>query len=320
MVTLAPQFAENYINRLIFMSSNRRGFIGIFSQNQHQDDARETEREVISTGEKPAKKDDFEPLDRASPIESSSDSDWNDIFEDSPRNDYPAPASPAVNPVAAAMAVKPDHEPSGESKPEQKQRDDVNDPEPEPIIQTVNETTGTDAADKNTTYSTKVMHNGPSSKSILSKSDRQAISDAIQTLREKLSFAREASGEQRDGLMKLGATGRDFISQATKVVGENPDVLPRSFDDESFVTDAELVETLRNIGNDLRDLTRRVADTESKIASSAFAGALLVHRSSGLDADKGKSDVYRKSSGNHANGSTQTERERDNLSMNRVGV
>ena len=293
------------------MSNNRRGFIGIFSQSQDQDDSREVEEDPDGP-EQDAKKS-LEPNDGEVEVasEGAMDSDWNDIFDENSRRDYSSPELPTVNPVAAAMASKSPHEST-----EMSSSAEAKESKPNPIP-TVNETSGTQTADENTNETSKTMHNGPSSKSILSKSDRQVVADAIQTLREKLSFAREAGGDQRDGLMKLGATGREFINQATKVVGENPDVLPRSFDDESFVNDAELVEMLRNIGADLRDLTQRVADTESKIASSAFAGALLIHRSGGVEADKANADVYRKTTGAPANGSAQANR--DHSSMSRVG-
>lgn len=299
------------------MSSNRRGFIGIFSQNHDQDDTHETDDESASAEASADRQERNESTRGDVESKSSTDSDWDDIFDDGPRNVFsPASEPPSVNPVAAAMASKPSPETdppaSSPSNDALKVTSESN--------ETVKETTGTETADQNTNQPSKAMHNGPSSKSILSKSDRQAVTDAIQTLREKLSFARQANADQRDGLLKLGTTGREFISQATKVVRDNPDVLPRSFDDECFVNDAELVEALRNIGDDLRELTQRVADTESKIASSAFAGALLVHRCGSIDADKGKSEPYHKSTASPTNGSTHGDHERNGSSMNRVGA
>lgn len=286
------------------MPSKRRGFIGIFSQNNEPDS---NDPEVDSTDSKlgemnpgHATEKDTAPEPEISARQDSTDSDWDDIFGESAAMEIEPPEPPAINPVAAAVASEKADQTTRKSgvenqKPNQTPiNPDLSTPMQAPETKAkLDKSTSAQSAHHNPNYTP--MHHAPSPKSILSKTDRQAVADAIQTLREKLSFTRQASSEQRESLIKLGQTGRSFVDHAMKVVNENPDALPRSFDDESFVTDVELIEALRLIGEDLRDLSRRVEDTQSNIASSAFAGALVVHRCGTGDGDKAQIEAYRKS-------------------------
>lgn len=306
------------------MPSNRRGFIGIFSQNNEPDndldaDSGESKTDELSSSNS-AETDAVSKSDSA--IEQdTADSDWDDIFGDSPPMEIEPPDPMTINPVAAASMTPIAAEPTVD-KPDTKSEI----PDQASIttdISTPMQGTETNAKSDKTssaegahhTPNYTPMHHAPSTKSMLSKTDRQAVADAIQTLREKLSFTRQANNDQRESLIKLGQTGRGFVDQAMKVVTETPDILPRSFDDESFVTDVELIEALRLIGEDLRDLNRRVEDTESKIASSAFAGALVVHRCGTADSDKSHSEAYRRTS----NGTAQPVGA-NNVAVNGTGV
>jgi len=124
----------------------------------------------------------------------------------------------------------------------------------------------------------------------LSEDDKRAIRDAIASIEQRLSFAKRLSAEDREALIRPGATGRRFVDQARELVRRRPGMLPRSFDEAEFLRDAELYEELRRIGDDLRDLAERVDDTIAAVASDAFTSALVVYQSGKMAREGGEMD------------------------------
>lgn len=300
------------------MAGNRRGFIGIFSQlgnDSDDDDASELEdrdAQVAAPASKPI------PAESAD----SADSDWDDVFDEGnhwqfltsdgrgrgdtehrsvmpktpaapatanstssskPALSHEPPAAPATPSSGAVEIATPGHGPPTDRQKASVSRSD-------------NSFTNQADVSPSTHPSNPRMNDQPSSTSALSSSDRQAIQDAIQTLREKLSFARSSPADQRASLMHLGATGQRFVDQALKTVNETPDVLPRSFDDGRFSDDVDLAKTLRSIVADLEELTQRVSDTEAKISGSTFLGAMVVQSSSRTEPEPAVFEAYRSGS------------------------
>lgn len=116
----------------------------------------------------------------------------------------------------------------------------------------------------------------------LSEEDKKAVQNAIQTIRERLTFLKEFTEEERKGMMQLGKVGRTFIGRALDLVQNSPGVLPRSFDEEEFANDALLYAELGEIGDQLAELHRRVVDTEAAVGMDAFTAALVVYQSGKL--------------------------------------
>ena len=116
----------------------------------------------------------------------------------------------------------------------------------------------------------------------LTEQDKREIYDAIDLIRRKLSFAKDFTEEERDELMRLGKTGRNFVEKAQNLVERSPGILPRSFDLEEFNRDADLYQELGNINDELQKLTERVADTEAAVGSDAFTASLVVYQSGKL--------------------------------------
>lgn len=309
------------------MAGNRRGFIGIFSPQADKLDANsEQELELEKSDQSSKSGDDAETLGTDKNGAAKTESDWDDVFGETPRQRTKTGSigamlagDPALNETDGS---KSDLRNAGKSDDSKKagldtpfaldksddapQSDQGQNSERDPIIE---QPTHPDSADKisppiqNSDSSTQrtdklssatIMNDHPSAKSALSASDRLAINDAIQTLREKLSFARPSASDTPGSTMKLGTTGLDFVDQAMTAVQQNPDTLPRSFDDERFADDVELAKTLRLIGRDLDSLQKIVADTEGKISASTFLGALVVHGTGKIDSDALSRDAYRR--------------------------
>ena len=112
----------------------------------------------------------------------------------------------------------------------------------------------------------------------LSQSDRQAVLDAINTIRTKLPFLIDLSPEERRSLPRMGDKSRGFVSQALEVATQNEDILPRSFDVEEMRKDVELLAALSPILAALAQLNELVDDTVMAVGSEAYASALLIYQ------------------------------------------
>jgi hypothetical protein len=112
----------------------------------------------------------------------------------------------------------------------------------------------------------------------LSQADRQAVLDAINTIRTKLPFLIDLSPEERQGLPKMGDKSRGFVEQALTVATQNPDVLPRSFEVEEMRKDVELLAALAPVVAALAQLSELVEDTYIEVGSEAYTAALLVYQ------------------------------------------
>ncbi|MCC5662423.1 hypothetical protein LC653_00350 [Nostoc sp. CHAB 5784] len=111
----------------------------------------------------------------------------------------------------------------------------------------------------------------------LSSADREAVMQAITTIREKLPFLIDLTTEERKALPKLGDKSRAFVSKALEIGTQNPDFLPRSFDLNDMRQDIELFEALYPILLSLTQLQELVDDTSVAVGSEAYAAGLMIY-------------------------------------------
>ncbi|MFN6564637.1 MAG: hypothetical protein RMY28_033235 [Nostoc sp. ChiSLP01] len=111
----------------------------------------------------------------------------------------------------------------------------------------------------------------------LSSADREAVMQAIVTIREKLPFLIDLTTEERKALPKLGDKSRAFVSKALEIATQNPDFLPRSFNLNEMRQDIELFEALYPIMLSLTQLQELVDDTSVAVGSEAYAAGLMVY-------------------------------------------
>ena len=112
----------------------------------------------------------------------------------------------------------------------------------------------------------------------LSQADRQAVLDAVNTIRTKLPFLIDLSPEERKALPKLGDTGRGFVAQALQVAEQNPDILPRSFDVAEMRKDVELLDALLPVVTAFAQLNELLDDTYTAVGSEAYVAGLFVYQ------------------------------------------
>jgi hypothetical protein len=111
----------------------------------------------------------------------------------------------------------------------------------------------------------------------LAPADREAVMQAITTIKEKLPFLVDLTTEERKSLPKLGDKSRAFVSKALEIATQNPDFLPRSFDLDEMRRDIELFEALYPILLSLTQLQELVDDTSVAVGSEAYAAGLMVY-------------------------------------------
>ncbi|MEH2199283.1 hypothetical protein [Nostoc sp.] len=111
----------------------------------------------------------------------------------------------------------------------------------------------------------------------LAPADKEAVMQAIATIREKLPFLVDLTPEERRTMLKMGDKSRAFVSKALEVATQNPNFLPRSFDLEEMRRDLALFESLYPVFLSLTQLQELVDDTCIASASEAYAAALAVY-------------------------------------------
>ncbi|MEH2464573.1 hypothetical protein [Nostoc sp.] len=111
----------------------------------------------------------------------------------------------------------------------------------------------------------------------LAPADREAVMQAIATIREKLPFLVDLTTDERRTMLKMGDKSRAFVSKALEVATQNPNFLPRSFDLEEMRRDLKLFEALYPVLLSLTQLQELVDDTCIASASEAYAAALAVY-------------------------------------------
>ncbi|RCJ15242.1 hypothetical protein A6S26_07900 [Nostoc sp. ATCC 43529] len=112
---------------------------------------------------------------------------------------------------------------------------------------------------------------------ILEQTERDALLQAIATIKEKLPFLIDLTTDERQALPKMGDKSRAFVSKALEVATQNPEFLPRSFDLEEMRKDVQLFEALYPLLLSLKQLQELVDDTTLAVGSEAFAAALQVY-------------------------------------------
>lgn len=111
----------------------------------------------------------------------------------------------------------------------------------------------------------------------LSAADKDAVMQAIATIREKLPFLIDLTTEDRRTIVKMGDKSRAFVSKALEVATQNPNFLPRAFDIEEMRRDLALYEALYPVLLSLTQLQELVDDTCMASGSEAYAAALAVY-------------------------------------------
>ncbi|MEO1300198.1 MAG: hypothetical protein AAFW75_31385 [Cyanobacteria bacterium J06636_16] len=113
----------------------------------------------------------------------------------------------------------------------------------------------------------------------ISADDLKAVTDALETIREKLPFLVGLTSTQRRELVKIGRKSQTFVVQALDMAEEHSDLMPRCLSVEDARRDMELFEALNPILLSLSQLQKLVEDTQMVAGSEAYAAARLAYQS-----------------------------------------
>ena len=124
----------------------------------------------------------------------------------------------------------------------------------------------------------------------LSADDLEAIDAALSALEARLTGLVALQPDERRGLTKMGDKSEAFCRQTVDVIGENPGVLSRNFDDEGMRRDLAMLDALRPRLIRLARLQERANDTEMALGSDLMTASLegyavlkVSGKSAGLD-------------------------------------
>ncbi len=113
----------------------------------------------------------------------------------------------------------------------------------------------------------------------LAPADKEAVMQAIATIREKLPFLIDLTTEDRRTIIKMGDKSRAFVTKALEVATQNPEFLPRSFDLEEMRRDLGIFEDLYPVLLSLTQLQELVDDTCIAAGSEAYPSFVRVGES-----------------------------------------
>lgn len=113
---------------------------------------------------------------------------------------------------------------------------------------------------------------------VLTAEDLDAIQGSIAAIKERLPFLIDLSSEERTTMLKMGDRSRAFVEKMMDVIDQNPEFLPRSFDEEEMRKDVELLLKLYPVSLALVQLQDLVNDTLMLVGSEAYASALVAYR------------------------------------------
>ena len=111
----------------------------------------------------------------------------------------------------------------------------------------------------------------------ISQTDLEAITKAIETIKEKLPFLVGLTVDEIQSLAKIGTRSQTFVDKALEVAAQNPEILPRGFDIEEMRKDVETFRSLTSIRLLVVQLLELLENTQLLVGSEAYSGALAVY-------------------------------------------
>jgi hypothetical protein len=111
----------------------------------------------------------------------------------------------------------------------------------------------------------------------LSEKDKEAILNAIETIRNKMPFLISLSSDDIKSLMRMGTQSKDFVDKALEIAKQNEEILPRAFDVNEMSKDVVLYRDLGAIRIALMQLMEQLESTYVLVGSEAFAAGRLIY-------------------------------------------
>lgn len=124
------------------------------------------------------------------------------------------------------------------------------------------------------------------------RSQLDDVRNAVTELQQRFAFLDEYTVGEACLMSRLGEGGRSFIERALEVAESNENILPRSFDLDSFRREVSLLRDLGALADELKGLAEGVSSGEGAIGSQAFAKALVIQQAAKMsNADEGLGEV-----------------------------
>ena len=112
----------------------------------------------------------------------------------------------------------------------------------------------------------------------LSAATVATIMTSLAGIRTNLAMLQTLADEERSTLAKMGDKTQAFVKEALDTANRHPEILPSKFDLADFQSDVDLIESLKPIWGEVRELFTALDDTILLAGSEAFAAALEVYQ------------------------------------------
>ena len=119
----------------------------------------------------------------------------------------------------------------------------------------------------------------------LNTNERQAVMDAIATIKQSMPFLISLTTEERKSAAKVGDRSRGFMRNCLDAAQQHEDCLPRSFDVAEMQKDVQLMDDLYPILMALTELRSLVDDTYFMAQNEAYLASLKVYESAKCNDD-----------------------------------
>ncbi|MGI9086901.1 MAG: hypothetical protein ACR2HH_04030 [Chthoniobacterales bacterium] len=111
----------------------------------------------------------------------------------------------------------------------------------------------------------------------LTTANKQAVLDAIATIRQKLPFLASLSGDDRRSLPKMGDKSTAFVQRAYDFAAQNTDKLGADFGMDDYTEDRDLEAQLREVETAMLQIGEEFSDTMLALRSDLMVRSNFVY-------------------------------------------
>lgn len=120
----------------------------------------------------------------------------------------------------------------------------------------------------------------------LSAEDAAAVQQSLADAKTRLNFLLSLQTSDMISLFKVGNAYLPFIEEAYQTMQAHPEIIPPVFNQDEFVSDYQLLNTLRPIFNQINELAESIQKTFTAVGSDAMVAALEVYSAVKQNKDK----------------------------------
>ncbi len=120
---------------------------------------------------------------------------------------------------------------------------------------------------------------------VMTEADRQAIMDAISTIKNRMPYLIALTTEERRKIFKMGDKSVAFVNKSLEVAIQNQGILTRDFDLEEMQRDVALYAQLQSMMMALTQLMEQIDGTMIQVGAEAYYAGRAVYKLTQMGGD-----------------------------------